>query len=159
MMRCKGGKSAAMTLAIKGRFLLQIHQGNFVLVNVPARNLLEAAHESSQEKLLTSCKANPCILHPVRIQRGGALLMTYVLIHPLVCKLNTLLSIAPIHTFQGSRDPELFMDSRLRWEETIISRMWLLGRLARKKYTNIRNVKGFRHAFGASFMKISTPQS
>jgi len=148
-----------MTLAIKERFLLQIHQGNFVLVNVPARNLLEAAHERSQGKLLTSCKTNPCLLHPVRIQQGGALLMTYVLVLLLVCKLNTLLSSAPTRTFQGSRDPKLCMDSRLRWEETIISRMWLLGRLARKKYTNIKSVKGLRHGFGASFVKISTPQS
>ena len=153
MMRCKGGKSAAMTLAIKGRFLLQIHQGNFVLVNVPARNLLEAAHERRQGKLLTSCKANPCILHPVRIQRGGALLMTYVPVLLLVCKLSTHLSSTTTLIFQGSRDPKLFMDSKLRWEETIISRMWLLGRLTRKKCIRMRRVKSLRDAFGASFMK------
>ena len=57
-----------------------------------------------------------------------------------------------------SRDPELFMDSRLRWEETIISRMRLLGRLARKKYTNMRSVKDLRGIFGASFMKTFIPQ-
>jgi len=113
MMRCKGGKSAAMTLAIKGRFLLQIHQGNFVLVNVLARNLLEVAHGRIQGKLPTSCKVNMCLLHPVRIQQGGALLMTYVLILLRVYKLNTAQSSATIHTFQGSRDLELFMDSRL----------------------------------------------
>ena len=158
MMRCKGGKSASMTLALKGRFL-QIHQGNFVLINVPARNPLGAAHGRSQGKPPKSCKANPHLLHPVQAQQGGALLTIYALAPLLIYKSSSLPSSATIHTFQGSRDPELFMDSRLRWEETIISRMWLLGRLARKKYTNIRNVKGFRHAFGASFMKISTPQS
>jgi len=111
MMRCKGGKSAAMTLAIKGRFLLQIHQGNFVLVNVPARNLLEVAHGRSQGKLPTSCKVNLCLIHPVRIQQGGALLMTYVLVLLLVCKLSTPQSSVTTHIFQGSRDPDLSLDS------------------------------------------------
>ena len=158
MMRCKGGKSDVMTLALKERFPLQIPQGNCVLVIVQARNLLGAAQGRSQGKLPTSCKVNMCLLHPVRIQQGGALLMTYVPVLLLVCKLNTLLSSAPTHTFQGSRDPELFLDSKLRWKETIISRMWLLGRLARRKYTNMRSVKDLRGDFGASFMKTFIPQ-
>ena len=120
MMRCKGGKSAAMTLAIKGRFLLQIHQGNSVLVNVPARNPLGAAHGRSQGKPPKSCKANPHLLHPMQAQQGGALLMTYVLILLRVYKLNTAQSSATIHAFQGSRDPELFMDSRLIWEKKLL---------------------------------------
>ena len=157
-MRNKEGKSAVMILALKGKMPLEILQGSCVHVIVRARNLLGAVQERSQGKLLTSCKTNPCLLHPVRIQQGGALLMTYVLVLLLVCKLSTPQSSATTHIFQGSRDPELFLDSKLRWKETIISRTWLLGRLARRKYTNMRNVKDLSGDFGASFMKTFIPQ-
>ena len=116
----------------------------------PSREL-RPRHRASKESAGSSSRKEP--RKAPYIMQGWALLMTYVPVLLLVCKLNTLLSIAPIHTFQGSRDPELFLDSKLRWKETIISRMWLLGRLARKKYTNIRRVKGLRNAFGANFMK------
>jgi len=157
-MLCKGGKSATMILKLKGRFLLQILQGNCVLVNVQARNPLEAAQERSQEKLLTSCKVDPHLLHHEQAQQGGALLMTYVLVLLLVYKLSSLLSSATIQTLQGSCDLEWFLVFRLWWQETITSRMWLLGRLARKKYTNMRSVKDLRGIFGASFMKTFIPQ-
>ena len=60
---CKGDKSVVMIVALKGRFLLQILQGNFVLITVLARNPLEAAYGRSQEKLLTSCKVDPHLYH------------------------------------------------------------------------------------------------
>jgi len=148
-----------MTLALKGRILLQILQGNCVLVNVQARNPLGAAQGRSQGKLLTYCKVDPLPHHLELVQQGGGLLMTYVLVPLLVYKLSSLLSSATIQTFQDSGDPEWFLVLKLIWEEATISKMWLLGRLAKKKCTSMTRVKVLRGVFCASFMKTSIPQS
>ena len=46
---------------------------------VRARNPMAAVQERSQGKLLTFCKAEPRLLHPVRLRQARVLLMTYVL--------------------------------------------------------------------------------
>jgi len=54
--------------------------------------------------------------------------------------------------------PGVVLGFEVEMEKTIISRTWLLGRLARRKYTNMRSVKDLRGDFGASFMKTFIPQ-
>ena len=44
------------------------------------------------------------------------------------------------------------------WKENTTSKMWHLGRHARRKSTNMTRVKVLRGAFGASFTKTSIPQ-
>ena len=73
------GKSAVMILTLKGKMLLEILQGSCVHVIVRARNPLGAVQERSQGKLLTLCKADPQLLHPVQLQQARVLLMTFVL--------------------------------------------------------------------------------
>ena len=157
-MRNKEGKSAIMILTLKGKMLLEILQGSCVHVIVRARNPLGAVQERSQGKLLTLCKADPRLLHPVRLQQVRVLLMTFVLEPLLTCKLNTLLSSATIQAFQGFIDLELFLALRLRWKEITTSKMWHLGRHARRKSTNMTRVKVLRGVFGVNSMKTSIPQ-
>ena len=78
-MRNKEGKSAVMILTLKGKMLLEILQGSCVHVIVRARNPLGAVQERSKGKLLTLCKADPQLLHPVQLQQVRVLLMTFVL--------------------------------------------------------------------------------
>src|SRR6185312_15044857 len=108
-------------------------QGSCVYIITRARNPLAVVQERSQGKLLTLCKADPRLLHPVRLQQARVLLMTFVLEPLLACKLNTLLSSATIQPFQGFIDLELFMALQLRWKEITTSKMWHLGRHARRK--------------------------
>jgi len=77
-MRNKEGKSAVMILTLKGKMPLEILQGSCVHVIVRGRNPLGAVLRS-QGKLLTLCKANPQLLHPVQLQQARVLLMTFVL--------------------------------------------------------------------------------
>jgi len=63
-MRNKEGKSAVMILALKGKMPLEILQGSCVHIIVQGRNPLGVVLRS-QGKLLTFCKAEPWLLHPV----------------------------------------------------------------------------------------------
>ncbi|KAG2612505.1 hypothetical protein PVAP13_4KG293710 [Panicum virgatum] len=129
-----------MILALQGR-IFQTLQGSCVHVIARARNPLAAVQERSQGKLLTFCKADPRLLHPVQLQQVWVLLMTFFLKSLLACKLNTLLSSATIQLFQGFIDLELFLALRLRWKEITTSKMWHLGRHARRKSTNMTRLK------------------
>ena len=53
------------------------HRAGKVIVR--ERELLGAVQERSQGKLFTLCKADPRLLHPLRLQQARVLLMTYVL--------------------------------------------------------------------------------
>ena len=157
-MRNKEGKSSVMILVLKGRIPLQTLQGSCIHDIAQARNLQAAVQERSQGNLLTLCKANPRLLHPVRLQQAMVLLMTFVLKPLLACKLNTLLSSATIQAFQGFIDLELFLALRLRWKEITTSKMWHLGRHARRKSTNMTIVKVLRGVFGVNSMKTFIPK-
>ena len=147
-----------MILTLKGKMLLEILQGSCVHVIVRERNPLGAVQERSQGKLLTLCKADPLLLHPVQLQQARVLLMTFVLKPLLACELNTPLSSATIQAFQGFIDLELFLALRLRWKEITASKMWHLGRHSRIKSTNMTRVKVLRSVFGVNSMKTSIPQ-
>ena len=73
-----GDKRGVMILTLKGKMLLEILLGSYVHIIVPGRNPL-AAVLRSQGKLLTFCKVEPQLLHPVRLRQARVLLMTYVL--------------------------------------------------------------------------------
>jgi len=135
----KGGKSVAMILDLKMMCLLQIHlNGNCVPIVVPAKNPPGAAHKlRSQGKILISCKTNLFLLHLVPIQQSKESLMLSVLALHLACKWNSHLSSDHIQGVKDLQDPNLYMDSQLKWPETITSKISLSEKPARKMYTNI----------------------
>jgi hypothetical protein len=155
----KGDKNVAMILDLKMMCLLQIHlNGNYVPVVIPAKNPPGAAHKlRSEGKLLISCKTDLFLLCLVPKQQSKESLMLSVLALHLACKWNSHLSRDHIQGVQDLQDPNLYMDSKLKWPETITSKMSLSEKPVRKMYTNMRNVRGLKGVFGANYMQTSIP--
>ena len=104
-----------------------------------------------------SCKADLFPLHLAAIQQSKELLMLSVLALHLACKWISHLSSDHIQGVQDLQDPNLSKVSQLKWLETITSKMSLSEKPARKKYTNMRNVRGLKGVFGANYIQTYIP--
>ncbi|KAG2561605.1 hypothetical protein PVAP13_8KG224803 [Panicum virgatum] len=145
-----------MILALQGR-ILQTLKGSCVHVIARARNPLAAVQERSQGKLLTFCKADPRLLHPVQLQQARVLLMTFFLNRPPRLQVEYSSEQRNYPSVPRLHRPGIVPGFTVEMERNYY-KMWHLGRHSRRKSTNMKREKVLRGVFGVNSMKTSIPQ-